>query len=84
MIPRLEGRVKSPHATKENSGIVANKHMKTCSTSSVMREMLIETTMGHHYIPIRIAKLLELTIPNAERIQSNRNSPTLVVEMLTM
>lgn len=34
-----------------------NMHIKRCSTSLATREMKIKTTMGHHYTPIRIAKI---------------------------
>ena len=37
---------------------MAHKHMKRCSTSYVMKEMEIKTTMRYHYTPIRIAKIL--------------------------
>ena len=34
---------------------MANKHMKSCSTSLVIEEREIQTTMRQHVIPIRMA-----------------------------
>ena len=55
---------------------MANKHMKRCSTSLIIREVKIKTTMSYHHKPVRMTIIKKSTVNAGEDVEKREPSCT--------
>ena len=55
---------------------MANKHLKRYSTSLIIREMQIKTTVKFHVMPVRMAAIKKSTMNAGEGVEKREPSYT--------
>ena len=58
-------------------GQIANKCVKRCSRSYVIRELQIKTTMSYYYTPVRMAKIWDTD--HTKRWGGGKETGTLII-----
>jgi hypothetical protein len=62
---------------------IDEKHLKKCSMSLVIRELLIKMTLRFYLTPIRMTKIKKLELAHADQDVEQGNPPPLLMEVQT-